>query len=245
MKILAIIGIAAILTGTAAWAQEAPKKADGKAPTTRRANRDGRGGFGGMLTNADQYDNMIKAIASLSADQKSQLKDKCDAMVKELTEFNQDAMTRLRPAEGERPDFEKMRENFRKATDDRQKIVNEHQEKILAVLNADQKTEWEVYNLARLVKNRLTAADVTDDQKKQMETLVKDAARTLAGIKHTDTKARSEAQGKMWREIISKVLTDDQISKVVAPAFDPARMFGGQRPGGPGGAQRRRGENLP
>lgn len=130
----------------------------------------------------------------------------------------------------------------------KRKVFQESMEKIKAVLTAEQKTKLEEALKARMAggpgARMLAGLDLTDDQKKQVETIMKGVHEKMQAA--TEPQARMEIMKAAFKEIRDKVLTADQQKKFDEmqkkmeemrskhQGGDAAPGAGGPRPGGKG-----------
>jgi len=86
------------------------------------------------------------------------------------------------------------------------KLEEESMQRIMDVLTDQQKTRWEAFRMQRQILRRFARAELTEDQKKQVESICVEAVKTPIA----DAKARKALYQKLLGETEQKVLTDTQ-----------------------------------
>jgi hypothetical protein len=192
---------------------------------------------------ATEYDLMAEQL-TLSDEQKTKVKEKVDAMNKELETFQQNAMTQVAGNRGGRGRAraggagggaggggggqDTIRAQMAKLQDDFRLLVDEHQLKIDSDLTPEQRITWETFKLNRMLDPRINQLSLSDDQKEKVKQLVEGTGKELAAA--TEGKEVAVLEGRMIRKLVGEVLTEEQAAKFVEP---PLLMLGGR--GGRGG----------
>ncbi|HEY4329986.1 MAG TPA: hypothetical protein VGN88_09640 [Phycisphaerae bacterium] len=205
-----------------------------------------------------QFDTMTAEL-TLTDDQKTKVHDKVDTMNKEIDTFMAGAPAQIAAARGGRgarggagragrgaaavqppapgattatgmlvQGQAGMNPAVIKLQDDLQALINEHQILINKELTPDQRLTWETYKLNRTLDQRAALLGLTDDQRDKVKPLVEDSAKALAAL--TDGKMVQDIQGKLFRKIVSDILTDAQIGKLLEGtlAVQPGAGRGGR-----------------
>lgn len=209
-KLNLMCGAAALLMGMttiAAIAQENPGQA-GQAPGARRGGV--RFGQGGRMGNslADMPVSVLAGALKLTPDQKTKIsgvQDKFKADTKDL---------RIQPTPGgERPDPEKMRENFQKMRDLRDKANKE----IEAVLTDDQKKqlpdlmkEMRMYSAFRIPMTAVGDLKLTDDQKSRLAGLAKEMQEKTRESFQSGDRTKGQEIQKEYQDKAMALMTDEQ-----------------------------------
>jgi len=238
--------LAATLGLSVAVAQNTPPAGGGGAGGAGGGRGAAGGAGGGGLTRLmnpagqNPYDEMVKTITTLTDDQKKQLKTKTDAMQQALTDqqtaMRDEMMQAFRGGMQGGDALSTIATQVLKLQTDRAALTAKSEMDVESVLTADQKAEWEGHKLSQQVDARLPAAQLTDDQKTKLAAAVKDTAKLLAAV--TDVKDKAPLIGKFWKKLVAEVLTDEQISKLMAPPAGLGGVLGmlGMGGGGAGGA---------
>jgi hypothetical protein len=219
----------------------------------------GGGGFGGgggrgpggpaaMLgidTNfyTTEFDIMSQQL-TLTDDEKTKVKDKVDTMNTELQTYVQNNMAQLGRGRGGRARNGAAAAGGAGATagapgdltpaqikfaEDYLQIADGHQVKITAELTPDQRVQWETFKLNRVLEPRLRPVGLTDDQKDKVKAIVDDTVKQMLAL--TDGKDIETLEGRLFRKVVSDVLTESQAARLLD---SPPNPMGGR--GGPGGA---------
>jgi Spy/CpxP family protein refolding chaperone len=222
-----LVGIAALaIVGSTAMAQPAPGGPGGAAG--------GRGGRGGMMAPVNPYDQMVEQL-NLTDDQKPKIKVQTDAMQKAITDFQTQSREKMTAATDQASRQAAMDEVTQLRTTTEASLAK-IQTDINAILTPEQQTTWEGFKANQAITNRLNMLQLTDDQKAKIKELATAAGKEIADAKTPDDALA--AKGKLVKKILTDVLTDAQMARLVGlqttllPAFGGG--FGG--PGGPGGA---------
>ena len=101
-----------------------------------------------------------------------------------------------------------LRDELKTIRESHAKVEQACKQRIMDVLTDEQKSRWAAFNIERQVLRRLSKAELTDDQKKQVKDLCAEAAKSIESAK--DNKAKSAAERKLMTDVQEKVLTDAQ-----------------------------------
>lgn len=244
------VAVLATLGSTVALAQQQPPAGDnpggGDRAGQRRPGGGGDrggmrpgGGLGGFLggQQMNQAARIGEVVTDLTEEQKTKLKSLGDEFREAMEDFGAEVQEKMRDLRGGGggQDWEQVREEFQKLNEERENMVRKFDQEMLAVLTPEQRATWETYRLNQMLNDRLRGARLTDEQKAKVAELAKTTGKSLAEAK--DAKERNATIGKLLKQIVAEVLTDEQMVRILEP--QPFQMMG--RPGGPGGAPGDRG----
>ncbi|HVX86439.1 MAG TPA: hypothetical protein VH253_16775 [Phycisphaerae bacterium] len=221
----------------------------------------GGGGFGGggfaARGGANPFENeyaLMLANLNLTEDQQPKVKEKVDALVADVNQFDQNAQGQLgrggfgggggrrggggggAGAAGQ----EQVGERIRSLVSDYEKLVAKDQAAVDGELTADQRASWETMKIDRALEGRVLVMGLSGDQQTKLKELTAAAGKEIADLADlTDVAAIEGVQGKLAKKIMTDVLTDGQAALVMGgtPLPPVLQMMGagGGRGGGAGG----------
>lgn len=110
----------------------------------------------------------------------------------------------------------------------RAKLAADGKERVMAVLNDEQKTAWAAFGLQRTAMRRYKRLNLTEDQLKQVTELCAESVKSRpAGA---DRKDLAAADKKLMNDIAEKVLTDAQRKELKKPVEKPRKDKKGEKP---------------
>lgn len=170
----------------------------------------------GMESISGQYSMLIKEI-KLTNDQKKKLKKEFDLYQQDSQSLRDDAREQLRADQPE----ENRKQALTNFNIQWEKITGDHNAAINAILTPEQREAWQNLRLSGLIRQKLTAIELTSEQDEQISKLIAAAAAEIARIDGKNTKVFTAAQGKLIKDIMMTVLNDEQVSRLLIPAQTP------------------------
>ncbi len=163
--------------------------------------------------------NALIATVSPTDQQKNKLKKEYEVYQQDIQSFRDDAGEQL---------HEQSEDNRRQIlltlNTQWEKVVGEHYAAVNAILTKDQRVKWQTVRLNGAIMARLSGITLSSQQTEDMKKLVDAAAETLASLDAKDVKSVAVQQGKVLRDVMMNVLTDEQLSQSFLPTPNPFMM---------------------
>lgn len=202
--------------------QQTPQHERRNLAAERSQQRDNRPGMDSINI---QY-NLITKELKLTGDQKKKMKKEFDLLQQDAQSFREDSRDQLREQQEDQ-----RRVIIQNLNTQWEKIIGDHNAAINGILTPEQREQWQEIRLNNVIRIKLSMVDFNPEQEEKFKQLIHAAAAEVAKVDGKNIAALNAAQGKLLKEILTNVLSDEQLSRLLLAVQAPIGMgwgrFGG------------------